>query len=79
MGLSFPGRVKRTEECWGQSRTINDGSPRTAAKTEEKPAGVNRRAPFAIPTVKHQRPRYQSSGFGGLRRRVVKPLSSKKG
>jgi hypothetical protein len=52
MGLSFPGRVKRTEECWGQSRTINDGSPRTAAKTEEKPAGVNRRAPFAIPTVK---------------------------
>jgi hypothetical protein len=42
MGFSFhaAGGVKRTEECWSQSRTINDGSPRPAAKTKEKPGGV---------------------------------------
>jgi hypothetical protein len=43
MGLSFhaSARVKRTEECWGQSRTLNDGAPRPAAKTKEKSADVN--------------------------------------
>jgi hypothetical protein len=44
MGFSFQasGRVKRTEECWNESsRTINNRSPRAAAKTKEKPAGVN--------------------------------------
>jgi hypothetical protein len=45
MGLSFhaSGRVKRKEECRSPSRTINDRSPRPAAKTKEKPAGMNRR------------------------------------
>ena len=45
MGFSFhaTGRVKRTEECWIQSQTINNGVPRAAAKTKEKPAGGNRR------------------------------------
>ena len=42
MGFSFhaTGRVKRTEECWIQSQTINNGVPRAAAKTKEKPGGV---------------------------------------
>jgi hypothetical protein len=40
MGFSFhaTGRLKRTEECWSQSRTINDGTPHPAAKTKEKPS-----------------------------------------
>jgi hypothetical protein len=43
MGFSFrsTGCVKRAQECWNESHTIN-GSPRPA-KTKEKSAGVNRR------------------------------------
>jgi hypothetical protein len=45
MGFSFhsTGRVKSSEERWNESRVINNGSPRRAAKTEEKPAGLSRR------------------------------------
>jgi hypothetical protein len=45
MGFSFhgTGRLKRTEECWSQSRTIDDRSPRFAAKTKENAAGMNSR------------------------------------
>jgi hypothetical protein len=51
MGFSFhaTGRVKRTEECRSQNRTINDRSPRPAAKTKEKPAGMNRRVSLIEP------------------------------
>jgi hypothetical protein len=44
MGFSFhyTGRVKRAEEHWNESHTINiNWSPRRAAKTKEKPAGLN--------------------------------------
>jgi hypothetical protein len=43
MGVSFhsTGCVKRAEECWNENCDINDG--RRAAKTKEKPAGLNRR------------------------------------
>jgi hypothetical protein len=41
MGFSFhaAGRVKRAKESWNESHTINGSAP--AAKTKEKPAGVN--------------------------------------
>jgi hypothetical protein len=38
--------VKRPKECWNQSRTINGSTP--AAKTKEKPAGLNRRPPLIV-------------------------------
>jgi hypothetical protein len=43
MGFSFRSRgyVKRTEECWKESRTVSDSrSSRRAAKTREKTAGT---------------------------------------
>jgi hypothetical protein len=42
MGFSFhsTGCVKRAKGCWNESHTINGSSP--AAKTKEKPAGLNR-------------------------------------
>jgi hypothetical protein len=40
--LNSTGCVKRPKECWNQSHTINGSTP--AAKTKEKPAGLNRRA-----------------------------------
>ena len=44
MGFPFhsTGRVKHAKECWNESHAINGSTP--AAKTKEKPAGVNRRA-----------------------------------
>jgi hypothetical protein len=42
MDFSFysTGCVKRAKECWNESHTINRST--RAAKTKEKPAGVNR-------------------------------------
>jgi hypothetical protein len=45
MGFSFPGagRVKRAKACSTENHTVNAyKSPHAAAKTKEKPAGVNR-------------------------------------
>ncbi len=57
MGFSFHSTccVKRAEECWNENHTIN-GSAR-AAKTKEKPAGVNRRAEASekVSIVRHMR------------------------
>jgi len=48
MGFSLhsTGCVKRPKECWNESHTINGAAP--AAKTKQKPAGVNRRVSFAF-------------------------------
>jgi hypothetical protein len=45
MGFSFHsiGCVRQAEERWNESHKINE-SPRFAATTKEKPAGVNRGA-----------------------------------
>jgi hypothetical protein len=47
MGFSFhsAGSIKPAKECWNESHTINWSA--RAAKTKEKPAGVNRRALIA--------------------------------
>jgi hypothetical protein len=51
MGFPFhsTGCVTHAEACRNESHTINiNGSPRRAAETEEKPAGVNRPAHGSI-------------------------------
>jgi hypothetical protein len=51
MGFSFPaaGRVKRVKACSTESHTINAYKPQhPAARTKEKPAGVNRRVHLVL-------------------------------